>query len=101
MHGAPRLATGHLDARLLADADIAFAGAVIGTVRNRNRKSREGCNRSGFPDSNLLALQPADASDQGQMVIVSAFLIAFLLPPAYLAVRCRFGICFRLCRRPH
>ena len=82
------------DACLLADAYIALTGTVIRTVRNRNRKFRERRHRSGLPYSQLLALQPADAGNEGQMVIVTAFRVAFLLPSAYLTVWVRFGVGF-------
>ena len=101
MDRSSRLAARHLDARLLSDADIAFAGAVIGTVRNRYRKSREGYDGVGIPYAKLLALEPAYACDKGQVVIVSPLPVAFLLPPADLAVGCRFRDTFQLLRHPH
>ena len=91
IHGAARLAPCHLDARLFANAHVAFARAVIGPVRNRNRIPCEGCDRCGIPDAKLLALQPANTCDKGQVVIVAPLPVAFLLPPADLAVRGWFG----------
>jgi len=94
MYRASRLAASHLNARLLTDADVSFARTVVGTVRNRNRKPRKGSDGGGLPDPKLFTLQLAYSRDKGQMIILPAFVIALLLPTAYLAVRCRFRIGF-------
>ena len=82
-------ATGNLNARLLPDANVAFRRAALRTIRQRQRKSCQICQRLDVPDTQLLFVKPGQACDKGQMVVFSALAVTLGPPLANLTMRGR------------
>ncbi len=85
-----------LDARLFANAVVAFARTVQRFFFARERMLHCGELRDlvDFPSYELIALLAADSGDEREVIVVAAAPVAFTEPSADVAVLARLGIAF-------